>query len=72
MQFGVSSACFYPQDLIKSIKMLAENNVKSMEIFANTESELTSEFAKEINNIIKSYDIKVCSVHPFTSGMNIL
>lgn len=68
MEFGVSSACFYPQDLTKSVKMLAENNVKSMEIFANTESELTTEFAKEINDIIKAYDIKVTSVHPFTSG----
>lgn len=68
MQFGISSACFYPQDLLKTIKSLAENNVKSMEIFVNTESELTSSFAKEIKNITKAYDISITSVHPFTSG----
>lgn len=68
MQFGISSACFYPQDLLQSIKLLAENNVKSMEIFSNTESELTHSFAKKINNIAKAYDISITSVHPFTSG----
>lgn len=68
MQFGISSACFYPMDLIESLEMLARNNVKELEIFANTESELTLEFAKEINNIANANGIKITSVHPFTSG----
>lgn len=68
MQFGISSACFYPQDLLESIKLLAENNVKSLEIFANTESELDISFAKEIKNITDYYNIAIDSIHPFTSG----
>ena len=68
MQFGISSACFYPQDLLESIKLLAENNVKSLEIFVNTESELTTSFAKEIKNITDYYNIAIDSIHPFTSG----
>ena len=68
MQFGISSACFYPQDCLEIIKSLAENNIKSIEIFSNTESELTPEFAKNVNNIIKAYNMSVTSIHPFTSG----
>ncbi len=68
MQFGISSACFYPQDLLESIQLLAENNVKSLEIFVNTESELTISFANEIKKITDSYNITVDSIHPFTSG----
>lgn len=68
MQFGISSACFYPQDILESIKLLAEKNVKALEIFANTESEITPSFAKEIKNITDYYNIAIDSIHPFTSG----
>lgn len=68
MRFGISSACFYPMDLIESLKLLAESDVKELEIFVNTESELTHSFTKEVKNITEAYGIKVVSVHPFTSG----
>ena len=68
MDFGISTACFYPQNLTTSIKLLAENNIKYMEIFSNTASEITPEYAKEVKNIITPYNIKVTSIHPFTSG----
>lgn len=68
MYFGVSSACFYPMDLIESLEALAKNNVKELEIFVNTESELTTSFSKEIKKITDAYGIRVTSVHPFTSG----
>ncbi len=68
MHFGVSSACFYPMDLIESLKLLAKSNVKQLEIFVNTESELSPGFTKEIKKITDAYGITVTSVHPFTSG----
>lgn len=68
MKFGVSTACFYPDDLYKSICTLAENGVKYMEIFSNTYSELTEDFARKIKPVLDSYGIEVTSIHPFTSG----
>lgn len=68
MKFGVSSACFYPMDLMKSIEFLADNNIHTIEIFTNTVSELQDNFAKKVNNIIKPHNINVTSIHPFTSG----
>lgn len=67
MKFGISTACFYPEDLLKSIEMLAEKNVCCMELFVNTIGEVTKEFAKTVNSITSS-NIKITSVHPFTSG----
>lgn len=68
MNFGISSACFYPMDLLKSIKLLAENNIHTMEIFTNTLSELSDSFAKDIKKIIDPENIEITSIHPFTSG----
>lgn len=67
MKFGISTACFYPEDLLKSIERLAAENVCCMEIFVNTIGEVTKEFAQKVNSITSSH-IKVTSVHPFTSG----
>ncbi|MEE1056078.1 MAG: sugar phosphate isomerase/epimerase [Acutalibacteraceae bacterium] len=68
MNFGVSSACFYPMDLLESIKLLAENNIHTMEIFTNTLSELSDSFAKDVKKIITPENIEITSIHPFTSG----
>lgn len=68
MKFGVSSACFYPMDLLESVKLLAQHNVNTMEIFTNTLSELSDSFAKDIKSIIVPENIQITSIHPFTSG----
>lgn len=68
MNFGVSTACFYPDDLYTSIKLLAQNDIKYMEIFPNTYSEITPSFAKSVKDITDLYNIEVTSIHPFTSG----
>lgn len=68
MRFGVSSSCFYPMELSAALRQLVENGVNCMEIFVNTESELEDNFIKKIKSIIKPYNVKVTSVHPFTSG----
>lgn len=66
MNFGVSTACFYPMDLEKTIILLGENNVKNIEIFFNTYSDLSSEFINRVINLTVQYDINVVSAHPFT------
>lgn len=68
MKFGVSSACFYPMDLLESIKLLVKNNIGTMEIFTNTLSELSDSFAKQVKSIIDPENIQITSIHPFTSG----
>ena len=68
MNVGVSSACFYPMDLLESIKLLAENDIHTMEIFTNTLSELSNSFAKDVKKIFDPENIQITSIHPFTSG----
>ena len=68
LEFGISTACFYPDDLMQIIRNLCQYDIKCMEIFANTVSELSENTAKEIRHITQAGNIKITSVHPFTSG----
>lgn len=68
MDFGISTSCFYPQDLLTTIRSLSNEDIKYIEIFANTASEITPHFANEVKKIIEPRNIKVTSIHPFTSG----
>ncbi|MCM1507361.1 MAG: sugar phosphate isomerase/epimerase [Ruminococcus flavefaciens] len=66
---GVSTACLYPQALEESLYDLAVNGVSCTEIFINTHSELKKSFAHNISQILKRFDVKCVSVHPFTCEM---
>lgn len=68
MEFGISTACFYPEDLLTAMKSLAQYDIKCTEIFANTYSELSEIFAETIKRITEPKNIRITSVHPFTSG----
>ena len=67
MSIGISTACFYPMETEKALLTLAENGIKTAEIFFNTDSELKNEFLSLLLNIKSRYDIKIAAVHPFTS-----
>ncbi len=64
---GVSTACLYPELLEDSLYQLAVNGVSNVEIFANTHSEMTKNFALGLLEILKHFDVKCVSVHPFTA-----
>ncbi len=66
MKAGVSTACLYPRPLEDSLYDLAVNGVSCVEIFVNTHSELKQGYALEIADILKRFDAKCVSVHPFT------
>lgn len=66
MTAGVSTACLYPKPLEESLYDLAVNGVSSVEIFINTHSELKKGFAHGAANLMKRFDVKCVSVHPFT------
>ena len=66
---GVSTACLYPKPLEESLYDLAVNGIPNVEIFINTHSELKKGFAHGAANLLKRFDVKCTSVHPFTCEM---
>ncbi len=69
MNFGISTACYYPLYTELAVKELAEHDVKNIEIFVNTSSELKPAYAKKLKQILDHYGMKAISVHPFTSRL---
>ncbi len=69
MNIGISTASFYPGTIETAIDFLATKNVKYIEIFFNTYSELKPEFLKKIKKKLLDFDINVVSIHPFTCQM---
>lgn len=67
MAFGISTSCLYPLETEKSLDMLGKIGVKTCEVFLNSPSETTPEFAKILNKIREENGIKITSVHPFSS-----
>lgn len=63
---GVSTACLYPQPLEESLYNLAVNGVSCAEIFINSHSELKKSFSHNIAEMLRRFDMKCVSVHPFT------
>ena len=69
MQVGISTACFYPEALEETFSYIAQMGFKKIEIFFNTESELHEPVISEIKSIVDENDLKVISIHPYTSLM---
>ena len=67
MAFGISTSCLYPLETEKSLDTLGKIGVRTCEVFLNSPSETTLEFAKILNKIRNEYGIKIASVHPFSS-----
>lgn len=67
MSIGISTSCLYPLETEKSLDMIGKTGVKSCEIFLNSPSETTLEFAKILNKIRDEYGMKISAVHPFSS-----
>lgn len=67
MAFGISTSCLYPLETEKSLDTLGKIGVKICEVFLNSPSETTPEFAKILNKIREENGMKIISVHPFSS-----
>ena len=67
MNFGISTACFYPELLEKSLEHARDLGYKDIEIFFNTDSEYSDSFISYINNFLKENKMRVISAHPFSS-----
>ncbi|MBP3761075.1 MAG: sugar phosphate isomerase/epimerase [Ruminococcus sp.] len=66
MNAGVSTACLYPMPVEESLYQLAVNGVSCVEIFVNTHSELERKFACNLADMLRRFDMRCASVHPFT------
>ena len=69
MNIGISTACFYPMETEKALSVLAENGVKTIEIFFNADCELDGDIYNEIVRTVKENGMTVLSVHPYTSAI---
>lgn len=67
MSFGISTSCLYPLITEEALATLGQSGVKICEVFLNSLSETTPEFADKLNTIKNEYGIKISSVHPFSS-----
>ena len=66
MRAGVSSACLYPMILEESIEFLGQLGIGTIEIFINTDVETNLDYIKSLAEIMKKYDMKCVSVHPYS------
>lgn len=66
MNFGISTASFYPMPPEKAIELLHQNGVKNIEFFFNTFSEVKKEYITELHKTIDSFGQRVLAAHPFT------
>ena len=63
---GVSTACLYPQLLEISVEKLVSMNIKHIEIFANTHSEVLKPYVKNLKQILNQNNTECVSFHPYT------
>ncbi len=69
MNIGVSTGCFYPRKTIDCLQNVADMGVKFTEVFFNTDSELEEEYLYRLKDIADKNNIKIVSVHPYTSAI---
>lgn len=67
IEFGVSSACFYPVETENALKTTGEYGFRNVELFLNSHSEITDDFIDKIISIKEKYKLNIVSVHPFAS-----
>ena len=67
MAIGVSSSCLYPLSPLESLEILGNLGIRTSEVFINSPSEMTSEYAEKLNGLRKEYGIDILALHPFTS-----
>ncbi len=67
LRAGVSTACLYPRVVEEALYDLALSGVQQVEIFINTHSELSRNAIDSLSQILRRFDIRCTSLHPYTS-----
>ena len=66
MEFGISTASFYPRLTEITLKELGRRGISCAEVFFNTLSEISPAYVRELRRIADGSGVRVVSVHPFT------
>lgn len=69
MLCGISTACFYPQDTLKSLQSVLALRPGCAEIFLNTFREWEPQYLDALCRAREEAGVPVVSVHPFTCGL---
>ncbi len=64
---GISSACFYPLTTEESFLKLCEADIKCIELFFNSPSEIADSFVNDLRKMQTEYRVSIPSIHPFMS-----
>lgn len=67
MKIGISTASFYPLILEESLDTIKNSGFDLIEVFLNTPSEFSEEYAKNFKEKADKLGIKINSVHSFSS-----
>ncbi len=62
---GVSTACFYPEETKTALQTLLLAGIKNVEIFFNTDSELSDSYVDTLKEMTEHHGAQICAVHPF-------
>ncbi len=65
--FGISTSCLYPMNTEDALNELGKMGVKTCEVFLNSISETTAEFASVLSKTKNDYGMNITAVHPFSS-----
>ncbi|MEG0693126.1 MAG: sugar phosphate isomerase/epimerase [Oscillospiraceae bacterium] len=66
MNYGISTACFYPMQTEQALLTIAQNNVPYAEVFVDTFSEVKKDYIKQLKKTADFYGTKIVSLHPFS------
>ncbi|MBR3767883.1 MAG: sugar phosphate isomerase/epimerase [Clostridia bacterium] len=66
-RLGISSACYYPLTTEESFMKACKAEIKCIELFFNSPSELSDEFISNIKTMQNEFGVSIPSVHPFMS-----
>ena len=69
MQIGVSTSCYYPETTERSLDLLLQGGVKTIEVCFNSHSELDVDYLKELRRKADAAGASIAAVHPYTTGM---
>lgn len=69
MQTGISTACLYPMETEKALRLLLGLGYRCFEVFLNSAREMEKPFLRELKAMGAHYGARFTSVHPFTAAM---
>ena len=68
MQIGASTANYYPALIEDALETLLRQGFRDLEVFINTESEITDSFIDRMALSVQQAGARVVSLHSYTSG----